>query len=153
MASVNDRLKELNIMLPDIADPIASYVHIKQVGELLFLSGVAPISNNQPVMSGKVGAELDIATAQEGARLSIINALAVLNKHLGSLDRVEEIVKLNAYVAAAPSFFESHKVVNGASDLLIEVFGKKGKHARTAVNVPHLIMDLPIEIDLIVRTK
>jgi enamine deaminase RidA (YjgF/YER057c/UK114 family) len=151
MKSVEARLEELGITLPDAPDPIANYVSIQRSGNLLYLSGAGPMINGKPIYVGKVGAEVSAEEAYDAARIAGTNLLASLKRYLGSLDRVGQVVKLLGFVASATDFYEQPKCINGCSDLLVEVFGERGKHARSAVAAPVLPMNLPIEIELIVE--
>jgi enamine deaminase RidA (YjgF/YER057c/UK114 family) len=151
MKSVEARLEELGITLPDAPDPIANYVSIQRSGNLLYLSGAGPMINGKPIYAGKVGAEVSAEEAYDAARIAGTNLLASLKRYLGSLDRVGQVVKLLGFVASATDFYEQPKCINGCSDLLVEVFGERGKHARSAVATPVLPMNLPVEIELIVE--
>ena len=132
--SPETRLRELGIELPSPPPPVATYVGSVRVGELLFVSGHGPYDGSDYVYRGKLGRDLDVETGQRAARLTIINFLAAAKEELGDLDRIERIVKLLCMVNSAPDFAEQPQVANGASDLLIEVFGpERGQHARSAV--------------------
>ncbi|RMH31487.1 MAG: RidA family protein [Nitrospirae bacterium] len=149
--SVEDRLGQLNIVLPAPPRPVANYVPACQVGDLLFISGVLPFDNGQLRMKGKLGRELTIQEGYESARLALLNALAIVKQHTGALDRVKRIVRLTGYVASASDFVEQPAVVNGASDLLVELFGDSGRHARLALGAAELPMHAPVELELIVQ--
>jgi enamine deaminase RidA (YjgF/YER057c/UK114 family) len=151
MKSVEARLEELGITLPDAPDPIANYVSIQRSGNLLYLSGAGPMINGKPIYVGKVGVEVSAEEAYDAARIAGTNLIASLKRYLGSLDRVGQVVKLLGFVASATDFYEQPKCINGCSDLLVEVFGERGKHARSAVAAPVLPMNLPVEIELIVE--
>lgn len=147
-----DRLVELGITLPEPAAPVASYVPTVEVGGMLFISGQVSFVDGA-LMTGKVGDtpdETDAILAAQGCGLMLI---AQMKKALGSLDRVERIVKLGAFVASTPDFTGQPRVANGASDLMEAVFGDAGKHARSAVGVPVLPLDATVEIDAIVKVK
>jgi len=144
-----DKLTELGISLPELPKPLGSYVPCVQTGNLIFLSGVLPMRKNALTRTGRVGDAVSIEEAQEDARQSAINALAILKSHLGSLKRVKRCVKINGFVASADSFFDQPKVINPASDLMFEVFGEAGRHARAAVGVYALPLNSPVEIDFI----
>ncbi|CAN1533617.1 TdcF Putative translation initiation inhibitor, yjgF family [Sphingomonadaceae bacterium] len=147
-----DRLVELGITLPEPAAPVASYVPTVEVGGMLFISGQVSFVDGA-LMTGKVGDtrdETDAILAAQGCGLMLI---AQMKKALGSLDRVEQIVKLGAFVASTPDFTGQPRVANGASDLMEAVFGDAGKHARSAVGVPVLPLDATVEIDAIVKVK
>ncbi len=149
---IEAKLAELGLTLPEAAAPVASYVPAVEAGGMLFISGQLPFASGQ-VMTGKVG---DTRTPEEGhaaAQACALMILAQVKKALGSLDRVERIVKLGVFVASTPDFTAQPKVANGASDLMEEVFGEAGKHARAAVSVPVLPLDATVEIDAVVAVK
>jgi enamine deaminase RidA (YjgF/YER057c/UK114 family) len=150
--SPEEKLKELGITLSDAPKPLGSYIPCVQTGNLLFLSGILPLKGGKLIRAGKLGESVSIEEAQECARQCIINALSVLKSHLGSLDKIKRCVKLNGYVASAPDFTEQPKVLNAASDLLFEIFGEAGRHARAAVGVYVLPLNSPVEIDFIFET-
>jgi enamine deaminase RidA (YjgF/YER057c/UK114 family) len=144
-----ERLAELGLELPAPTPPLASYVPVVVTGNLAFVSGQVPIDSGTPLWTGHVGAEVSLEEANEAARRCALQALAVLKAELGSLDRVRRIVKLTCWVASAPGFTDQPKVANGASDLLQEVFGDAGRHARAAVAAPELPLGVPVEVELI----
>lgn len=147
------KLKEMGIELPESPAPKGSYIAVCQTENLLFLSGQLPTRNNELIYKGHVGSDVTLEQAQEAAKVCMINAIAALKSYLGNLDQVKKIVKLQSFVNSAPGFVSQHVVTNGASDFLAEVFGEKGKHARTAVAVPELPLGSPIEIEMIVETE
>ncbi len=149
--SFEARLKALGIQLPPVPPPIASYVPAVRTGNLVFLAGQGPLAGGKPTVTGKVGAELTEEEGNTAARATILNALAVLRAELGSLDRVRRIVKLVGWVNSAPGFTRQPFVINGASDLLVEIFGDAGKHARSAVGANELPLNMPVEIELVVE--
>lgn len=146
------KLKQLGFELEEAPKPLASYVPTVRVGKLLFVSGVLPRSGDKMPYAGKVGRELTLEQGQEAARLAVLNALSAVKGELGSLNKVKRIVKLTGYVASAEGFRDQHKVVNGASDFLRELFGEKGRHSRVSVGVYELPLGAPIEIELLVQT-
>jgi len=148
---IEDKLKTMGIELPAAPAPLASYVPAVRAGELVFTSGQLPLVNGQLAQKGKVGREVDPQTAYQAARQCAVNCLAVVQGLTGSLDRVAKIVKVTGYVASAPGFHEQPKVVNGASDLLVEIFGEAGRHARAAVGVSELPLDAPVEVEMVVQ--
>ena len=153
-SSPEARLAALGYPVPDENPPVASYVRAVAVGEALFVSGHGPYKDGEYIYRGKLGREIDIATAQEAARLTIVNLLASVKAQLGELARVKRIVKLLVLVNSEPEFIEQHLVANGASDLLIEVFGREiGQHARSAIGVPSLPMGICVEIEGIVEIE
>ncbi len=145
------RLKELGVELPAAPKPVANYVPVVRVGDLLFLSGVLPSKEGQLVMTGKLGADVSIEQGVAAAKLAVLNALAIVKAEAGSLDRVKRIVKMVGHVASASGFTDQPLVLNGASDLLVAVFGEAGRHARVAVGAAELPRQAPIEIELIVQ--
>ena len=134
-ASPEARLKALGIQLPQVPAPIASYVPAVRTGNLVFLAGQGPVVGGKPTVTGKVGADLTEEEGYKAARATILTSLAVLRAEIGSLDRVRRIVKLVGWVNSAPGFTRQPWVINGASDLLVEIFGEAGKHARSSVGV------------------
>ena len=152
MSNIEKRLNELSIDLPECPAPKAMYVPVVQSGDLCFVSGQLP-SKDGILLKGKVGDSVSESDAVKGAELCIINALAALKSHLGDLDRITRIVKLQAFVSSAAGFDRQHIVANGASELLFNVFGEKGRHARTAVGVNQLPLDASVEIEMIVEVK
>ena len=151
LKSFEARLKELKIELPPAPKPIASYVPAVQTGNLVFLAGQGPIRDGRVTSSGKVGAELTEEQGYKAARETVLVALAALKAEIGSLDRVKRIVKVNGFVNSAPGFNRQPWVVNGASDLLVEIFGDAGKHARTWVGVSELPLNIPVEVEIVVE--
>ena len=149
--SFGARLSELGIELPEVAAPLASYIPAKRSGNYVYTSGQLPLVGGELIASGKVGAEVDEATAQECARVCILNALAAVAVVVGGLDNIRSIVKVVGFVASDPSFSGQPAVINGASDLLGEIFGDAGSHARSAVGVSVLPKDAPVEIEMIVE--
>lgn len=148
-----ERLKELGIELTEAPKPLGSYVPCVRSGNLLFLSGILPLRNGKLTRTGRAGESVTLQQAQEDAKQTVINALSILKSHIGSLDKISRCIKLNGYVASAPDFTEQPKVLNAASDLLFEIFGDAGKHARAAVGVYVLPLNSPVEIDFIFETK
>ena len=149
--TVADRLAELGLTLPAVAAPVASYVPAVRSGNLVWSSGQLPFVDGKLAVTGKVGSEVDPARAQELARVCALNALAAVAAEIGDLDRVRRVVKVVGFVASGPAFFGQPGVVNGASDLLGEVFGDAGRHARSAVGVAALPLDAPVEVEVVVE--
>lgn len=147
--TIQDRLRELGITLPPAPLPLGAYVPCVRTGNLLFLSGMLPLLEGRLLKTGRVGEDLNLKEAQECARQAVINALSVVNAHLGSLELVARCVKLGGFVASGPDFADQPKVLNAASELLAEVFGEQGRHARAAVGVSVLPLHSPVEIELI----
>jgi enamine deaminase RidA (YjgF/YER057c/UK114 family) len=144
------RLKEMGVILPASPSPIANFVSHVREGQLLFLSGQGPQEADGFLHTGKVGADVTAEEAYEHARLTGLNLLAVMHEALGDLSRVKRIVKLLGMVNAVPEFGEHPKVINGCSDLLIEVFGEAGRHARSAVGFGSLPNNITVEIEAVV---
>ncbi len=149
--SVEQRISALGLALPEPPAPVATYVPCVRAGDLLFISGVIPVREGRVAFRGKVGRDVSGAEGYEAARVALLNALATLRHAAGSLDRVQRIVKLTGYVASHEGFVEQPSVINGASDLLVEIFGEAGRHARVAVGVAELPMGVPVELELIVQ--
>ena len=146
---IEKRLDALNIILPSPPKPVGSYVAVVITGKLAFVSGQIPIKDGKVIYAGKVSKDLSVEDAQKAARLCVINALAQLKAELGNLDRISKIVKVSGFVNSPPEFTDHPKVINGASDLLFEIFGQKGQHTRIAVGVSSLPLNSAVEIDLI----
>jgi enamine deaminase RidA (YjgF/YER057c/UK114 family) len=152
-ASIEDVLSSLGITLPAPPAPAGSYVPAVISGRLVFLAGQIPTEAGQVKFKGKAGKDLSIEAAQQAARLCTINALAQLKAALCSLDRVKRIVKVTGFVNCEPNFVNQASVINGASDLLVQVFGDNGRHARAAVGVNSLPLDSTVEVELIAEIK
>ncbi len=147
-----DKIASLGLALPAVPAPVAAYVNCVRSGNLLFLSGGLPIDGDKKVI-GKVPTDVSIDEAKEGARIIILNRLAVIQDEIGSLDKVKQIVSLTGFVSSEPDFYGHPQVVNGASELLVEIFGDKGKHSRTALGVAALPLNVAVEINLIVEVE
>jgi enamine deaminase RidA (YjgF/YER057c/UK114 family) len=152
MASA-DRLKELGITLPPLSKPVGNYVQAVRTGNLLYLSGKGPAAVGGKMPKGKVGREFTVEQGYQHARSVGLMLLAVLQDQLGSLERVKQVVKVLGMVNADPEFGEQPKVINGCSDLFVEVFGDKGRHARSAVGMGSLPAGIPVEIEVIVEVE
>ena len=152
--SAEARLKDKNITLPAPNKPVANYVTSVRVGNLLFVSGHGPIRDGKPVARGKVGKDLSTEQGAQVAREVGLNLLATVRANLGSLDKVKRIVKVLGTVNATEDFGEQPKVINGFSDLMVEVFGEAiGKHARSAVGMAELPMGIPVEIEMVLEVE
>ena len=151
--SAEARLKERGIVLPQLAKPVANYLPYRLAGNLLFLSGQGPRDENGVTLTGKLGADIGIEEGYRRARFVGLGLLAAMRDALGSLDRVDFIVKLLGMVNATPEFNDSPKVINGCSDLFVEVFGDAGRHARSAVGHVMLPNQISVEIEAIVAVK
>jgi len=150
---VEEKLEELGISLPIAPSPLANYVLVQQSDSLLYLSGAGPMVNGKIMYQGKLGKELSIDQGYEAAKLTGLNIISILKEYLGDLDRVDQIIKLNGYVASCNNFVNQPAVINGASDLFVSVFDEAGKHARSAVATNVLPFNMPVEIEVIVRIK
>tara|TARA_B100000530_G_scaffold327713_1_gene267782 strand:+ start:209 stop:673 length:465 start_codon:yes stop_codon:yes gene_type:complete len=148
--SIEAKIKELGIVLPNSPAPVANYLPVVRTGNLIYLSGMGPApSLDGKEFLGKLGKDLSIEEGYQAARLTGINILARLQGYLSDLEKVSRIVKVLSMVNASPDFFDPPAVTNGCSDLLVEVFGDKGKHARSAIGVASLPNNWPIEIEII----
>ncbi|MBC8125987.1 MAG: RidA family protein [Gloeobacteraceae cyanobacterium ES-bin-144] len=150
--SILEKLSALGLTLPAVPTPVAAYVNYMRSGNLLFLSGGLPIDGDKKVI-GKVPSVVSIDEAIEGSRMIILNRLAVIRDAIGSLDKVKQIVALNGFVNSEPDFYGHPQVINGASELLVEIFGDKGKHSRTALGAAALPLNVAVEINLIVEVE
>ncbi|MFK0165413.1 RidA family protein [Rhizobium sp. NPDC090279] len=150
--AIEGRLKELGIVLPQAAAPAANYVPYVISGNLLYLSGQLPMENGKVGVTGHLGKDVDVAGGQRAAELCAINILAQAKAALGGdLSRIKRLIKLNGFVASTPDFVEQHLVINGASNLLANVLGEAGKHARAAVGMAALPLNAAVEIDAILE--
>ena len=148
--ATESKLRSLGYQLPPVPNTAGSYLQSVRSGHLLFLSGGLPIDGDT-LITGKVGVDLDIESAQHAARLCVLGRLAVIKAEIGSLDRIQRVVALNGFVNSGPEFFDHPKVINGASDFLIEVLGDRGRHSRTALGAPALPLNAAVELNLIVE--
>ncbi|MDP1442285.1 hypothetical protein COJ92_27375 [Priestia megaterium] len=151
--NIEEKIKELGITLPKSASPKAMYVPVKQIGNALFISGQGPFINDELVYTGKVGRERTLEEAQYAAKLCIVNVLKAVKDYVGNLDSVLNVVKLQAFVNSEEGFDQQHVVVNTASELLYGIFGDNGRHARTAVGVNQLPLNMTVEIEAIFEIK
>ncbi len=147
--SAEARLKDLGIELPPPPAPAGLYSPAVQTGPLLFVSGQVPLQDGRPLRRGKCGENVTLDEAADLARVCTINALTIVRGHLGSLDQVVRVVQVRGYVASAEGFIEHPKVVNGASQLLLDVFGEAGRHARVAIGVAELPFGVPVEVEFL----
>ena len=152
MGLIDKRLAELGITLPEAAKPVANYVPWSRTGNLVFISGQGPLSDGKILYQGRLPDTVSIEDGQKSARLCAVNVIAQLREALGGdLDRVTRVVKLVGFVNAAPDFADHPKIINGASDLMVEVFGDKGRHARSAVGSPSLPFNISVEVEAIIE--
>ncbi|HEY7711076.1 MAG TPA: RidA family protein [Candidatus Entotheonella sp.] len=149
---IEAKLAEMGLSLPDPPAPVGNYVGAVQTGNLLFVSGHGPRRlDDSTILAGKVGRDLTTEQAYEVAKSVMLNCLASIKRELGDLDRVRRVVKLLGMVNCTEEFVEPPKVINGASDLLVELYGEAGRHARSAVGMQQLPMNIPVEIEMIVE--
>lgn len=149
MSAVEQRLAELGLTVPEVVPPLAAYQPAVVVDNVIYVSGQLPLVNGELALTGKVGAEVSPEQAYDLARICGLNLIAALQHAVGDLDRITRIAKVGGFVASTPDFTGQPKVINGASELLGEAFGEAGQHARSAVGVPVLPLDTPVEVDLI----
>ena len=153
MGKVENRLGELGLVLPDAPKPVAAYIPAKQSGKLVFTAGQLPMVNGELISKGFLGQEVAIEDAIKAARVCTLNALAAIKGVIGDLDQINQIVRVVGYVASIPTFTQQPAVVNGASELLLEIFGDAGKHARSAVGMAVLPLNASVEIELTVEVE
>ena len=146
-------LRDLNLSLPDAPKPVAAYIPAKQTGKLVFTAGQLPMVNGELISKGLLGQDVEIDEANKAARICTLNALAAIKGVIGDLDRIKQIVRVVGYVASVPTFTQQPAVVNGASELLLEIFGENGKHARSAVGMAVLPLNASVEIELTVEIE
>ncbi len=153
MGKADDRLSALKITLPEAPAPVAAYVPAVQAGEFVYTAGQLPLVAGQLQHTGVVGQDLTLDEAVECARICALNAIAAVKGVVGDLDRVERVVKITGWVASANDFTDQPKVLNGASELIVAIFGDAGKHARAALGVNVLPLGAPVEVEMIVKVK
>ena len=153
MGKVESKLSELKLLLPEAPKPVAAYIPAKQTGKLVFTAGQLPMVNGELISKGLLGQDVEIDEANKAARICTLNALAAIKGVIGDLDRIKQIVRVVGYVASVPTFTQQPAVVNGASELLLEIFGENGKHARSAVGMAVLPLNASVEIELTVEVE
>ena len=153
MGAVEMKLNQLGLNLPDAPKPVAAYIPAKQTGNLVFTAGQLPMVNGELIFKGLLGQDVEIDEANKAARICTLNALAAIKGVIGDLDRIKQIVRVVGYVASVPTFTQQPAVVNGASELLLEIFGENGKHARSAVGMAALPLNASVEIELTVEIE
>jgi enamine deaminase RidA (YjgF/YER057c/UK114 family) len=153
VVSIESRLKKIGLSLPDAPKPVAAYIPAKQTGNLVFTAGQLPMVNGELISKGLLGQDVEIDEANKAARICTLNALAAIKGAIGDLDRIKQIVRVVGYVASVPTFTQQPAVVNGASELLLEIFGENGKHARSAVGMAVLPLNASVEIELTVEIE
>jgi enamine deaminase RidA (YjgF/YER057c/UK114 family) len=151
--SYENKLTELGLTLPLPPAPVATYIPAVRVGDLLFLSGVLPFRGGQVEFRGKLGKELTVDQGYDASRLALLNALAIVKNECRTLDAIKQVVRLVGHVASAEGFGQQPAVLNGASDLLVKVFGSAGRHARLAVGAAELPLNAAIELELIIQVS
>ena len=149
--TIESRLAELGVTLPEAAAPVANYVPYSRSDDLLLTSGQLPLHEGKVAVTGLLGRDVDVARGQEAARYCAINILAQVKAALGDLEKIKRVVKITIFVASDPNFTEQHLVANGASNFLVEALGERGKHARSAVGVAALPLNAAVEIEAIVE--
>lgn len=150
---IENRLTELKIELPAPPTPVASYVSYKIIGNMLYVSGQGPVINGKQMYAGKVGQDVSTEEGYQSAQCCAINLIAQMKKAVGDLDKIKQIVHLKGFVASAADFYDQPKVVNGASDLMLKVFGEKGKHTRCALGTSVLPGNQPTEVEAIAELQ
>ena len=148
-----EKLESLGLSLPPPVEPMANYVTAVIEGDLIYTSGAGPIEGGKPKYQGRVGAELSLEEGYDAARLTALNLLSNIKARIGELDRIERVVKVLGFVNSAPDFHRQPEIINGASDLLVEILGERGRHARSAIGTSNLPLNIPVEIEMIVRVK
>ncbi|MBI9105621.1 MAG: RidA family protein [Spirochaetales bacterium] len=149
--SIEERLKELNLVIPDPPEPVANFVPCRTAGKLVFISGQGPVINNLPVHMGKLGKEISLEDGYEAARLCALNLLSQLKNKISDWNQLKKIVSVRGFVASTENFYDQPKVVNGCSDLLCDIFGDRGIHARCALGVNVLPGNIPVEVEMVVE--
>lgn len=151
--SFDARLRTLGLELPPPPKPVASYIPAVRSGDLLFLSGALPFHDGKLTLTGKLGRELTTNQGSEAARTAVLNALAIARQEVGTLDGIKKVVRMVGHVASAEGFVQQPTVINGASDLLVQIFGDAGRHARVAVGAAELPLNAPVELELIFEVR
>ena len=152
--TIENKLKELNIELPNAPDPVGAYVAFKKIGNLLFISGQLPISRDGKIIKGKIGADLNLEDGQKASKLCVINILAQVKKALnGNLNKVRNCIKITGFVNSIDSFTDQAKVINPASETFSTIFGDNGKHTRAAISANSLPLGVAVEIDAIFEVE
>lgn len=150
---IENKLKELDLILPEVPKPVAEYIPAKKMDNLVFTSGQGPIKDGKFIYIGRVGGEVSIEGGYKCAKMCALNCLAAIKSVIGSLDKVDEVVKIKGYVNSAPDFYRQPEVVNGASELIVKIFGEKGKHTRSALGTSVLPGNIPVELEMTVKLK
>jgi enamine deaminase RidA (YjgF/YER057c/UK114 family) len=151
MGNIENKLSALGIQLPEPPKPLAAYIAAKQTGNLVFTAGQLPMVNGNLIATGLLGRDIEVEAAKAAAQTCVINALSAVKGVIGDLDKIKQIVRVVGYVASVPEFTQQPAVVNGASELLLEIFGEAGRHARSAVGVSVLPLNAAVEVELTVE--
>ena len=151
MGNIENKIKDLGLQLPEPPKPLAAYIPAKQVGNLIFTAGQLPMVNGEIILKGLLGQDVEIDPAYNAAKICTLNALSAIKGVIGDLDKIKQVVRVVGYVASVPTFTQQPAVVNGASELLLEIFGENGKHARSAVGMAVLPLNAAVEIELTVE--
>jgi enamine deaminase RidA (YjgF/YER057c/UK114 family) len=153
MGKVEDRLKSLGMVLPEVPAPLAAYVPAKKAGQVIFTAGQLPLLKGELICKGLLGQDVDVEQAYQAARICTLNALAAIKGVVKDLDQIVQVVRVVGYIASTSTFTQQPAIVNGASELLLEIFGEVGKHARSALGVASLPLNASVEIELTVEVK
>lgn len=151
MGRIEDKLNSLGIQLPEPAKPLAAYIPAKQSGSLVFTAGQLPLLDGNLVATGLLGKDLEVEEAKAAARICVINALSAVKGVIGDLDKIKQVVRVVGYVASVPEFTQQPAIINGASELLLEIFEDAGRHARSAIGVAVLPLNAAVEVELTVE--
>ena len=150
---IQDRLEKLNITIPEVPEPAAEYIPAQKTGNLIFCSGQGPVKEGEYIHVGRVGNEVSLEEGYKSARLCAINCLAAIKSVTGSLEEIDNIVKVRGFVNSSRDFTRQPEVINGASELLVEIFAEKGRHARSALGTSNLPDNIPVELEMFVEIK
>ena len=153
MSEIENRIKNLGLVLPEVSAPLAAYIPAKKTGHVIFTAGQLPLLKGELICKGLLGQDVDVEQAYQAARICTLNALAAIKGVVKDLDQIVQVVRVVGYVASTSTFTQQPAVVNGASELLLEIFGEVGKHARSAVGVASLPLNASVEIELTVEVK
>ena len=153
MSTIEQRLRELGLELPEPPARMANYISCVQTGQLLYTSGAGCYVNGSPLFTGRLGSDVTIEQGYAAARITVLNLLSIVKAEIGDLDRISRFIKLLCFVSSAPDFYQQPQVMNGASDLLVDIFGENGRHTRSAVGTSVLPFNNPIEIEAIIELK